>query len=439
MASLTKETQNGREVWRLTFYDKNGKRRRIRLGEMGKKAAEAILIRVRDLVDIQAAGLPLDGALTAWLADRGDELYEKLVGAELIAPRSSATLDEFITTYIDGRVDAQPNTRRNFHAARRSLVDHFGKERNLREINAGDAHDWKQAMLQAGLSEATVNKRIKIVRQYFKLAQQKGLVYSNPFAELKGGSERNDKRLHFIDRLTIERVIRACPNNEWKLIVALSRYGGLRSPSETLNLKWSDVLWDEQKLVIHSPKTERHGKPYRTMPLFPELRTYLETAFDEAPEGTIYVIRNYRDATNANLRTQLLRILKRAGVVAWERLFHNLRASRQTELVDQFPAKVVSDWLGNSPRIAEQHYLKTTEHHFEKAVNGQAHGAKGGADMGQAVGPNRSAQERTTPQKTSHKPQRDNVLCAVMGYPSQACEGMQIFNQYSQRDSKRFL
>jgi hypothetical protein len=56
---------------------------------------------------------------------------------------------------------------------------------------------------------------------------------------------------------------------------------------------------------------------------------------------------------------------------------------------------------------------------------------------GQAVGPNPSAQEMTTPQKTRHKPQRDNVLCAVMGYPSQACEGMQIFNQYSQREQEQ--
>jgi hypothetical protein len=54
----------------------------------------------------------------------------------------------------------------------------------------------------------------------------------------------------------------------------------------------------------------------------------------------------------------------------WERLFHNLRASRQTELADQFPLHVVTDWIGNSPDIADRHYLKTTDHHFEKAVRG---------------------------------------------------------------------
>ncbi len=65
-----------------------------------------------------------------------------------------------------------------------------------------------------------------------------------------------------------------------------------------------------------------------------------------------------------------MRILKRAGVKPWERLFHNLRASRQTELADQFPLHVVTDWIGNSPDIADRHYLKTTDHHFEKAIRG---------------------------------------------------------------------
>jgi len=49
------------------------------------------------------------------------------------------------------------------------------------------------------------------------------------------------------------------------------------------------------------------------IPLFPELRPYLEEFFDLAAPGTEYVITRYRD-TNANLRTQLLRIIQRAGL-----------------------------------------------------------------------------------------------------------------------------
>lgn len=44
-------------------------------------------------------------------------------------------------------------------------------------------------------------------------------------------------------------------------------------------------------------------------------------------------------------------------------------ASRETELAENYPIQVVTDWIGNSPEIAMKHYLQTTEEHFARAVN----------------------------------------------------------------------
>ena len=90
------------------------------------------------------------------------------------------------------------------------------------------------------------------------------------------------------------------------------------------------------------------------IPLFPELRPYLEAMFDEADPGTEHIITRYRNR-NANLRTHLLRIIKRTGVNCWPKLFHNLRASRQTELTARFPLHVVCGWIDNSAPIADKH------------------------------------------------------------------------------------
>ena len=49
---------------------------------------------------------------------------------------------------------------------------------------------------------------------------------------------------------------------------------------------------------------------------------------------------------NSNLRTEMIRLLRRAGVSGWPRLFHSMRASRQTELQREFPLHVVCSWLG---------------------------------------------------------------------------------------------
>ncbi|MBA3482093.1 MAG: tyrosine-type recombinase/integrase [Pirellulales bacterium] len=160
----------------------------------------------------------------------------------------------------------------------------------------------------------------------------------------------------------------------------MSRYGGLRCPSEVLSLRWQDIDWGASRIVVASPKTEHHaGKASRTIPLFPELRTILDEAFDLAPEGAVYVVdERFRKSAmgpggwmNANLRTHFGRIVDRAGLKTWPRLFHNLRASRETELVESYPLQVVTDWLGNTPKMAMRHYLMTTDEHFAAAVKGE--------------------------------------------------------------------
>ncbi|NJL32471.1 MAG: hypothetical protein HC898_13115 [Phycisphaerales bacterium] len=51
----------------------------------------------------------------------------------------------------------------------------------------------------------------------------------------------------------------------------------------------------------------------RFVPMFPELETLFQAAFDQAPEGEIHVISRYRSST-VNLRTQFQRYIEKAGV-----------------------------------------------------------------------------------------------------------------------------
>jgi hypothetical protein len=103
------------------------------------------------------------------------------------------------------------------------------------------------------------------------------------------------------------------------------------------------------------------------VPIFPELRPHLLEAFEQAEPGTEHVIAR-RLASNANLRTKLHRIIRKAGLVPWPRTFHNLRATRQTELAERFPGHVVCAWIGNSERVAQNHYLQVTDAHLALAV-----------------------------------------------------------------------
>ncbi|MBE3096962.1 MAG: site-specific integrase [Planctomycetes bacterium] len=223
-------------------------------------------------------------------------------------------------------------------------------------------------MASKGLAEATIRRRCGVAKQFFRAGVRKGYLPSNPFTDLKSANLANPAREFFISQAQAQKVLDACPDTEWRLLFALCRYAGLRCPSEVLTLTWGDIHWAENRMTVHSPKTEHHaGQETRQVPLFPELLPYLREAFEQAAPGAVYVITRYRN-TNQNLSTQLRRILRKAGMTPWPKLYQNLRSTRQTELSDRFPVHVVCAWLGNSTPVAIKHYLQVTDEHFRQAA-----------------------------------------------------------------------
>lgn len=297
-----------------------------------------------------------------------------------------------------------PHTQRIWRQTRRNLTEFFGADRPLAEITRGDATDWRLSLVSRGLADASVRKHCGFAKHFFAQAVDHELVKSNPFGKLVSSPVGNEARQYFVSRAETSKVIEACPDAEWRLIVALSRYGGLRCPSEHLALKLDDIDWDHERIHVTFPKTARHaGHESRMIPLFPELRPYLEAVCEAADPGTEYVINRYRDAKK-NLRTHMTRIVKNAGLEPWPRIFHNLRASRQTELEETFPSHVVCKWIGNSPQVARKHYLQMTEAHFDRALQATNEGgAKSGAHVAQNPAQHAHASIRNNSQTTTAK------------------------------------
>ncbi len=157
--------------------------------------------------------------------------------------------------------------------------------------------------------------------------------------------------------------------------------------------------------------------------MFPELQEYLAAEFEAAEPGTIHVITRHR---RANLRTELHRIIARAGLKPWGKPFQNLRSTRETELCETFPAHVVCAWIGNSESVARKHYLQVTDVHFDAAVTG---GAKGGAALARheppgAASPNskpqnvRGMQRVTVPVSSKDTPGRNRTCDLRFRKPS---------------------
>ena len=373
MATILK--RNGRRS--IQFVDAAGHRKTLALGKISQKQADFLKAKVEALAAACITGHAPDDEVSAWLAKRDTVMLEKLAAVGLIARRESATLGTFLDKYTVSRIDVKPATQEIWSQPVRNLKEFFGTDRPLRNITAGDAENFRLYLVGQDLASTTVHKRLQFAGQFFRSACRHKLIAENPFSEVRSNPGNDSDRQRFITQQDVGKLLEVCPNLDWRVIVALSRYGGLRCPSEVLSLTWQDIDWENERITVHSPKTEHHpGKDTRVIPLFPELRPILEEAFEAAPEGAVFVVNEkYRKAAmgprgwrGCNLRTTMEKIIRRAGLEPWPRLFHNMRASRETELTERFPVHVVTAWLGNTPEIARKHYLQVTDEHFRQAA-----------------------------------------------------------------------
>lgn len=368
MASISRDGKG----WILQFC-RDGKRPSVRLGRMPKNSAESVKTRVELLLAAQQSGEPLDGETARWVGSLGDKLHERLARVGVVSVRARATLGAFLDSFIREREGSRkPGTAAVWRAAQRDLIEFFTADKPLRDISAGDADSWRAWLSSTkGLADNTANRRAGHAKQFLRAAVRLRLIPENPFQDLTSAVRGTPQKFRFIDRATVAAVLDACPDAEMRLIIVLSRFGGLRVPSEIVALRWGGVNWEHNRMTIRSPKTEHHaGHESRVIPLFPELKPHLEAAFfSPAAEGSEHVI-GPRLTPRAMWRA-LERAIVAAGAEPWPRPWHNMRATRQTELSEQFPAHVVSAWLGNSERVAREHYLHTTDEHFARAVEGR--------------------------------------------------------------------
>jgi len=435
MASICNDPNGCR---RILFVAPDGTRKTIRLGKCAKKDALTVKLRVESILSASISGGSIDRDTAVWLSSISKELRERLVRVGLVEevkPDAVTSLGAFIDSFLGSRADLKSSTMLIRNQVRNLLTEHFGEDRDVKSITPGDADDWQQLLIKREMAPSTISKRVQVAKSYFRAMIRRDKITRNPFDGIRATASANANRMRFITVDDINAVIAKCPNHDWRMIVALARFGGLRTPSETLSLRWQDIDWDRERIVVTSPKTEHHEDGQsRVIPLFPELRPYLRDGLELAPDGAVYVVdERYRSAAmgpggwaNANLRTQLHKIIERAGLTPWPRLFQNLRSSRETELAEKFPLQVVTGWLGNSPKVALRHYLQITDEHFAKALIGTgdeaAHNAaqlpsKTAHNAAQQDVANDTQADEETPENTGR-----NAVFAVLSGGSQVAE-----------------
>ena len=432
MASLIRDKGGTK---RIQFMLAKGDRRTIRLGKINVKTAERFFARVENLINSVQTATPIDSQTAQWLAELPQDTYDKLVQAGLTEPREATqkhTLGDLLDEYFD-TMSVKESTRTRYAQSKRLLLDHFDKDHPLESITTRDADRWRSALESKGYAPAKIARDVSVARMFFKQAVRWSMIPSNPFEGVRAGAQTNRERLYYLTPEDAHKLIEAAPDADWRCIIALARFGGLRCPSEVLGVQWGDIDWDQNRMLVRSPKTERHiGKGERMVPLFPELQTILQDAFDQAPEGAVFVVNRYR-STSANLRTNLNRIINRAGLTAWPRLFNAMRASRATELASQYPAATCTAWLGHTQAIAEAHYHMVRDEDFERAASTTAtnqsapnSACQSGANSGAHAAQNRAQRQAASTSIEWQSEAQTKEGSALMPTPAGRCNSLHV-------------
>ena len=365
MASLTTRQSGSRFI---SFIDGNGRAQTITLGKVAKRYAETVKVKVEDLASAVAnCHAPRDDT-TRWVAGIDDRLHDKLARVGLVQPRVKVTVKGWLEQYLAERDDdLKPESLRKLKQTKTKLLAFFDGDKELRKLTLQDATDWRRFLKGLKLSEAVVKTHSGNAKTMFTEAVRRKMILDNPFALLKSGPTPS-KYSRYITPDEIDRMIDACPNAEWRLLLGVARYAGLRIPSESHLLTWTDVDFERARLTVHSPKTEHHeGHEQRIIPITPKLMKLLHDRFAEADEGQQRLVTiSGKGAVVRQVRT----IWKRAGVEPWKRLWQTLRQSCEKEWAMTFPQYAVSKWIGHSITISGRHYANDVpDELFDKAAN----------------------------------------------------------------------
>ena len=228
MASLQQESKGH---WRIKFTDGH-KGQSIRLGFCDKKSAQTALAFIERLIAVRRLGGAPDGETIAWMNRLDDTVYRRLVRAGLATPREPnecATLKQ-LTDKFTSTASCKDATAVFYSHTIRNLLAYF-TDRPLNTITAATADDFRTWLAKdQNLAIATVARRVIACRTIWNKAIRWGMAKENPFTGVKAGLQANEARKQFVPAAMVQQILDNCPDPQWRLIVACSRFAGLRIP-----------------------------------------------------------------------------------------------------------------------------------------------------------------------------------------------------------------
>ncbi len=229
---------------------------------------------------------------------------------------------------------------------------------NISEVTPLKVEEFKRWRLEGGVKRTTVNRNLQVLKTMFYKAMEWGYSKDNPIKKVKLYKEDN-RRLRFLEREEIERLLNACSLHTRKTVVFALNTGMRRG--EMLNLKWSDISLKNNLIYIHKTKT----KTKRVIPMNSAVKRLLLNIRERSTSE--YIFCNEEGGQIKSLRKGFEKALNRAGINDFR--WHDLRHSFASHLVmSGIDLNTVKELLGHKTIDMTLRYSHLSQDHKSRAV-----------------------------------------------------------------------
>lgn len=382
--SMSTPRKNAKGVWTLCVQYL-GKRRNLTLGKLPKSQVHEFASHVETLIETaKYGGKSFPPRLQFWIRELPERHKIQLSEIGLFS-REQTNLsvgdlcDQYAADYAN-RTDVTASSKTKVKSAIKNRLGKLRKvpldviepaQRSVRQNaepvwsdeakkHLTDFNSWQRNHF-APATWARDNKMFSSVGIW---AVKNGLCDHNPFSILPSASMVNTERNRYLTAEMVLDAMESCLSADIRLTLALGRFAGFRTCSEVRTLKWSHVDAAAGTLTVIDSKK----KTARVMPLFDNVAAELERMREHTGKTRFVASESLRSSSSSANYQRIKDAIERSGQEPWERIRQNLRSSCENDLLELFPERLVTQWLGHTVSVSRNHYQKLRPSDYRAAI-----------------------------------------------------------------------